>query len=159
MTVTVVIPALDEEESIGQVLAEIPSSVVDEVIVRVAGPDESWLGEPAVEVNCHGGAAAVQATLDAIVAAGAERVRWQDIGVRAFGNRRIDAVQLEAWWRLPGAKTALASDMLLAQWHGALSDAARQALAGDPDRGALAKLLDTARLGIALCCRHISKLI
>ena len=98
--------------------------VVDEAIVRVVGADESWLGEPVVEVNCHGGVAAVQATLDAVAAAGATRANWQGLATRAFERRHIDAVQLEAWRRLPGAKTALAADMLLAQWRGALSHAA-----------------------------------
>ena len=37
MAVTVIIPALNEEESIGQVLSEIPTSVVDEVIVVDGG--------------------------------------------------------------------------------------------------------------------------
>jgi glycosyltransferase involved in cell wall biosynthesis len=37
MAVTVIIPALNEEESIGQVLSEIPTSVVDEVMVVDGG--------------------------------------------------------------------------------------------------------------------------
>jgi glycosyltransferase involved in cell wall biosynthesis len=37
MSVTVIIPALNEEESIGQVLSEIPAAIVDEVIVVDGG--------------------------------------------------------------------------------------------------------------------------
>ena len=37
MSVTVVVPALNEEASIGRVLAEIPSSAVDEVVVVDGG--------------------------------------------------------------------------------------------------------------------------
>lgn len=37
MSVTVILPALNEEESIGQVLSEIPASIVDEVIVVDGG--------------------------------------------------------------------------------------------------------------------------
>lgn len=41
MPVTVILPALDEEASIGQVLAEIPASVVDQVIVVDGGSTDN----------------------------------------------------------------------------------------------------------------------
>ncbi len=122
--------------------------IIDEVIVRVADAHASWLGEPTVEINCHGGVAAVRAILDAVVESGARRVPWTDVGLRAFRGGRIDAVQLEAWWRLPAAATSLAADMLLAQWRGALSQAAQEARAGG---GPIDALVQTARVGIALC--------
>ena len=40
MSVTVIIPALNEEESIGQVLASIPADVVDEIIVVDGGSSD-----------------------------------------------------------------------------------------------------------------------
>jgi len=122
--------------------------VIDEVIVRVVDARASWLGEPTVEINCHGGVAAVRAILDAVAESGALRVPWTDVGLRAFRRGRIDAVQLEAWWRLPTAATSLAADMLLAQWCGALSQAVQEALAGGCPIG---PLVQTARVGIALC--------
>lgn len=128
-----------------------PSEVIDEVIVHVAGPQEHWLGEPIVEVNCHGGAAAVRATLDAVVAAGAQRARWQDIPLRAFQRHSIDRVQLEARLEIPAAQTALAAQMLLAQLNGALVAAVQTGMDAGRGPDELTRLLGTARLGIALC--------
>ena len=125
--------------------------VIDEVIVRVAGAEEHWLGEPFVEVNCHGGIAAVQATLNALVAAGAQRARWQDVPLRAFARRSIDRPQFEAWLEIPAARTALAAEMLLAQLNRALSAAVQSVIDATGAEGELARLCATARLGIALC--------
>jgi len=130
--------------------AEDALEVIDEAIVRVGDQQASWLGEPFVEVNCHGGIAAVQATLEALVAAGAQPARWADIPLRACIRGCIDRVQMEAWVALPSAKTELASAMLLEQFNGALSRAVVDAL--ETARWAtVAELLATAPLGIALC--------
>jgi hypothetical protein len=40
LSVTVIIPALNEEESIGQVLAALPSGVTDEIIVVDGGSSD-----------------------------------------------------------------------------------------------------------------------
>src|SRR5436190_11379788 len=45
-------------------------SAAEELVVGLLGPDE-------VEVHCHGGVAAAQAVTAALVAAGAERIAWQ----------------------------------------------------------------------------------
>lgn len=126
------------------------AEAIDEVIVRIGGQPTAWLGEPCVEVNCHGGLAAVQATFEALVAAGAQSARWADIPLRALRCGRIDRVQMEAWIALPSAKTRLAAQMLVTQLDGELSRAVGDAIE-TVHRDLTADLLATAPLGVALC--------
>lgn len=128
-----------------------PRHTIDEVIVRIGDLGGAPPAEQYVEINCHGGVAAVQATLHAVLDAGAQAVSWEQIPLRAFRTGRIDRVQLEAALALPTARTLLAAEMLAVQQDGALSTALERAMDSGEDCDVLQGLAATARLGIALC--------
>ena len=129
---------------------------LDEAIVTICPTNESLSGEPTVEINCHGGIAAVRAVLACIVARGAVEAEWHELLARAAFKGALDAIQAEAVEALPSAFSPLAAQMLIDQWNGSLSRAimaiASQLQDGDARQGtsALSALLQTSDFGIAL---------
>ncbi len=114
----------------------------DEVVALIVSIDP-----PEVEIQCHGGPAAVNLVVDALVALGAERrqpVAW----VRQASASLIEA---EAEVDLVRAPTLRTAEILLEQAQGALSAAVR---------GVLDQLAthdhDSAREGLATLRRHAS---
>ncbi len=69
---------------------------IDEVLVHVMRGPHSYTCEDIVEINCHGGAAPLQAVLEAVLARGARLATPGEFTRRAFLNGRIDLVQAEA---------------------------------------------------------------
>ncbi len=120
---------------------------VDEVLVRFV-PGEAEGREPAVEVNCHGGIAAVQRVVECFVARGAEEVEGEDLLCRQAAT----TLQAEAMLALTRAQTELGAKILLDQLDGALPRAAAQWPWDDPPALAetLHRALATERLGLAL---------
>jgi tRNA modification GTPase len=106
-----------------------------------------------VEVNCHGGLAAVAMIRDALVAEGCRAIDWRD-WVRQAGK---DPIAADAQSALADARTLRTAAILLDQYQGALSreidaicrDLARGAAAA---RGRLDALLARADLG-----RHLTQ--
>ncbi len=129
---------------------------LDEAIVTICPTNESLTGEPTVEINCHGGIAAVRAVLASIVTRGAVKAEWHELLARAAVTGSLDAIQAEAIEALPSAFSPLAAQMLIDQWNGSLSRAitaiALQLQAGDARQGtsALSALLQTSDFGFAL---------
>lgn len=149
--------------------------VLDEVIVAQLDPEMSPSGARRCEVNCHGGAAAVQAVLDCFRSAGAQPMDGAGTGAgpaampdvqsgprseaadgppggrRAYdvlsrGNIRRLAIEL-----LPRAETRLGARTLLHQWNGALADELKAlGEADDSRREGLNGLLRTAPAARAL---------
>ncbi len=138
--------------------------VLDEVIVAHLDPRMSPSGLRRCEVNCHGGAAAVQAVLNCFRKAGAAPMDDAGPGagpaatdhppehggrereVLSRGNIRQLAIEL-----LPRAETRLGARTLLHQWNGALADELEAVRAADdarPER--LEALLRTAPAARAL---------
>lgn len=109
-------------------------------------------GAHGVEIHCHGGVAASARILDGLSAAGCCVESWQERLRRTAG----DAIEAEALIALAGATTRRTAAILLDQRRGALRKAiegARQSLAdgeGDAARAQLARLLDTAPMGLHL---------
>lgn len=99
---------------------------LDEVILRVIPPSDSFTGDETVEIGCHGGPAVVESVLDALERQGVKRVDPRGLLERARSNGRIDGLQEEAFALLPGALTERAARMLLDQAQGALSRAVRE---------------------------------
>jgi tRNA modification GTPase len=112
--------------------------LVDEVVVSVVPARRSPLGEPTVEVSCHGGLRPAEAVIAEI---GVRRVDRSVVLDRAVAARRLDRPRAEAMALLPEALTVLAAKVLQAQAQGALSRRARRSLMG---------LLATAPSGLAL---------
>lgn len=70
--------------------------VLDEVLLAVMKAPRSYTKEDIVEINAHGGPAAVSATLELVVRHGARLAEAGEFTKRAFLNGRIDLTQAEA---------------------------------------------------------------
>ncbi len=116
--------------------------VIDEVLVKITSRDPDHL-----EINCHGGAVPHTAIMALLVRLGTRKCPWRELFATAGRAEGLDAVQIEAGVRLPGALTLTASMMLVAQYNGALSRAAREGDLFDLRN----ELLQLAPYGLALC--------
>ncbi|MBU6390793.1 MAG: 50S ribosome-binding GTPase [Planctomycetes bacterium] len=101
---------------------------IDEVILNVMKRGDSFTGEDAVEVNCHGGIRVLMRIYECLQSAGAEGVGWDSLLLQSFENDKMDFIQKEALQEVIKARTKLGVKVLLDQYAGALSKAARQGL-------------------------------
>ncbi|MCR4321240.1 MAG: 50S ribosome-binding GTPase [Candidatus Brocadiaceae bacterium] len=101
---------------------------IDEVILNVVGQKDSFTGEDAVEVNCHGGIRVVMRIYECLQSSGAEGVGWDSLLSQSFKNDKMDFIQKEALLELVHARTKLGVKVLLDQYAGALSGALQQGL-------------------------------
>ncbi len=89
---------------------------LDEVLLAFMPGPNSYTGEDVVEIHCHGGAAVLQALLQAVFAAGARPAGPGEFTKRAFLNGRMDLTQAEAVAELIASQSqaglALASSRL-----------------------------------------------
>lgn len=92
---------------------------LDEVLLAVMRAPRSYTREDVVEINCHGGPAAVQAVLDLILRSGARLAEPGEFTRRAFMNGRIDLTQAEAVIDVINARTQQALEAATAQVGGA----------------------------------------
>jgi tRNA modification GTPase len=95
--------------------------VVDEVIVSVMKAPHTYTREDVVEINCHGGAVAVNEVLRLVLAKGARIAEPGEFTKRAFMNGRIDLSQAEAVLDIVQAKTARALEAAVEQLRGTVS--------------------------------------
>ncbi len=96
-------------------------SLFDEALVIYMAAPNSYTTEDVVEISCHGGVAAVRATLDAVIAAGARLAGPGEFTLRAFLNGRIDLAQAEAVADMVAAPTDLSLKAAREQLGGRLS--------------------------------------
>ena len=140
----------------GQVVRE--GERLDEVVVRAPTRETVDAGRPVVDINCHGGIAAVRRVLEAALGEGAKRGDAHALARLAVG---VDAIQREAELVLPRALTRRAAHALLAQRCGALSKELRRAAAlldeANRERSGLENalagieaVLGTAQFGVGL---------
>jgi tRNA modification GTPase len=95
--------------------------IIDEVILTVMRGPKSYTREDVVEINCHGGMAALRAVLDLVLGQGARLAGPGEFTQRAFLNGRIDLAQAEAVLDIIRAKTDAALKVGLRQLQGGLS--------------------------------------
>jgi tRNA modification GTPase len=117
----------------------------DEVVgVRVASET------PTVELQCHGGSAAIASVITTLEAAGARR--WDDQDIEP--GPTDDPIAAEAWSDLPHAPTLRTAEILLDQVHGALRQAIdcllRELECGAVPMGGLDALIRRAAVGLRL---------
>jgi tRNA modification GTPase len=93
----------------------------DEVVAVILGQEP-----PQVEIQCHGGHAAVLMVLDTLMAAGA-RLEAAEVWRCAASSSLLSA---HAWIDLPSASTVRTAEILLDQAHGALERELRTILSG-----------------------------
>jgi tRNA modification GTPase len=94
---------------------------VDEVLVSFMKAPHTYTREDVVEINCHGGAVAVNEVLRCVLAAGARLADPGEFTKRAFLNGRIDLAQAEAVLDVVRAKTSASLQAALDQLGGGLS--------------------------------------
>ncbi|MFH1259110.1 MAG: tRNA uridine-5-carboxymethylaminomethyl(34) synthesis GTPase MnmE [Elusimicrobiota bacterium] len=97
------------------------SEIVDEVLVGVFRAPHSYTREDVVEINAHGGLAAVQKILILCLNSGARLAEPGEFTKRAFLNGRIDLTQAEAVADLIQAKTEQFLKVAASQLTGGLS--------------------------------------
>jgi len=97
--------------------------IADEVILLVYRAPRSYTREDAVEIQGHGGSAAIKRILREVLEAGARPAEPGEFTKRAFLNGRIDLVQAEAVLDLIRARTDRAAQAALEQISGHLSSA------------------------------------
>lgn len=95
--------------------------IIDEVLVSFMKAPNTYTRENIAEINCHGGAVAVNEVLRLVLAAGARPARPGEFTKRAFINGRIDLAQAEAVLDIVRAKTGKALQKALSQLKGELS--------------------------------------
>ncbi len=96
-------------------------SLFDQALVTYMAAPNSYTTEDVVEISCHGGVAAVRATLDAVLTSGARLARPGEFTLRAFLNGRIDLAQAEAVADMVAAPTDLSLKAAREQLGGRLS--------------------------------------
>ncbi|TET54382.1 MAG: tRNA uridine-5-carboxymethylaminomethyl(34) synthesis GTPase MnmE, partial [Actinobacteria bacterium] len=100
-------------------------NVIDEVLVSIMRGPKSYTAEDVVEINCHGGAIALQSVLGLILENGARLADPGEFTKRAYLNGRIDLAQAEAVADIVNAKTKLALKTAQGQLSGKLSDSVK----------------------------------
>jgi len=94
---------------------------IDEVLVSVMKAPHTYTREDVVEINCHGGAVAVNEVLRLVLYRGARAAEPGEFTKRAFINGRIDLAQAEAVLDIVQAKTPRALESGVKQLRGGLS--------------------------------------
>ena len=79
--------------------------IIDEVLISIFKKPRTYTKEDMIEINCHGGWAALNRAMDVTVALGARIAMPGEFTKRAFLNGRIDLIQAEAILDIVWAKT------------------------------------------------------
>jgi len=95
--------------------------MIDEVLVSYMKSPHTYTREDVVEINCHGGAIAVNEVLRLVLRMGARLAEPGEFTKRAFINGRIDLAQAEAVLDIVRSRTIKALDAALNQLNGELS--------------------------------------
>jgi tRNA modification GTPase len=101
-------------------------TIIDEVLVSVMKAPATYTREDVVEINCHGGAVAVEEVLRLVLTGGARLAEPGEFTRRAFINGRIDLAQAEAVLDIVRAKTSKALEHAVRQLKGTISQKIEQ---------------------------------
>jgi len=91
---------------------------VDEVLVSFMPGPGSYTGEDVLEINCHGGPAVVQYTLEIVLRRGVRMAEPGEFTLRAFLNGRMDLTQAESVAEMVGAPTQYGLKMAASKLSG-----------------------------------------
>jgi len=95
--------------------------VLDEVLVSVFRKPNSYTGEDAVEISCHGSTYIQQKLLELLMQKGARLAQPGEFTMRAFSNGKMDLSQAEAVNDLISAHSKTSHDLALNQMRGGYS--------------------------------------
>jgi len=96
--------------------------IVDEVLISFMKAPHTYTREDVVEINCHGGAIAVNEVLRLALRYGARLAEPGEFTKRAFINGRIDLAQAEAVLDIVESRTSKALEAAVSQLKGRLSE-------------------------------------
>ncbi len=111
---------------LASVIDPVDGSLIDEALVSIMRAPHTYTCEDVVEINCHGGVAALRKTLGAVLGAGARAAEAGEFTKRAFLNGRIDLTQAEAVIDTIRSKTDAALKAAVNQLEGGLSEQIRE---------------------------------
>ena len=97
------------------------AETVDEVLVVFLPAPHTYTREDVIEINCHGGAVALQRILALALRYGARAAEPGEFTLRAFLNGRIDLAQAEAVLEIVQAKTQASLRLAVEGLKGRLS--------------------------------------
>ncbi len=95
--------------------------IIDEAIILIMRAPKSYTKENVVEIQCHGGAAALREVLSRTFEAGARPAERGEFTKRAFLNGRLDLTQAQAVLDVIQAKTSTALSIAQNQLSGKTS--------------------------------------
>lgn len=95
--------------------------MLDHALVLLFQKPNSFSGEDLVELHCHGSRAVVQGLLDLLPTLGLRMAEPGEFTQRAFGNGKLDLVQVEALADILAADTQSQLQQALSQLDGKLS--------------------------------------
>jgi tRNA modification GTPase len=105
----------------GHIIDPADQRVLDEVLLCAMKAPRSYTREDVVEINAHGGRAAVNAILELVLRQGARLAEPGEFTKRAFLNGRINLTQAEAVIDVINARSDKALQLAAAQVNGTLS--------------------------------------
>lgn len=108
----------------GEILAQ-DGTVLDEALLFVMRAPRSYTREDVVELQCHGGPAALRAVLARTFALGARPAERGEFTRRAFLNGRLDLSEAQAVMDIVGAKTEASLRMAAGRLAGRFSERIR----------------------------------
>ena len=127
------------------------SQMLDNALILLFAGPNSFTGEDLVEFHCHGSRAVVQGMLDELPKLGCRLAEPGEFTQRAFGNGKLDLVQVEALADILGADTQSQLKQALSQLDGNLSkvyeDWRSQLISGLAHAEAVIDFGDDERLG------------
>ena len=95
--------------------------LIDEVLIALFRPPNSFTKEESVEISCHGSTYIIQKIIQILMDLGVRLAKPGEFTQRAFLNGRFDLVQAEAVADLIAADTTLAHHTALQQMRGGFS--------------------------------------
>ena len=103
--------------NLGWILAA-DENLIDEVLIGIMRAPHSYTGEDVVEINCHGGGAALRGCLQRCLDLGARLAEPGEFTKRAFLNDRLELEQAEAVLEIIRAKTERGLQLAVKQLSG-----------------------------------------
>lgn len=97
-------------------------TLVDDVLLSVFKQPNSYTGEDAIEISCHGSAYIQQRILELIINYGARAATAGEFTFRAFMNGKFDLSQAEAVADLIASNSSASHQLALEQMRGGFSD-------------------------------------
>jgi len=96
--------------------------ILDEVLVYVYKKPNSYTGDDAIEISCHGSPYIQQKIIELLISKGARMANAGEFTMRAFLNGKLDLAQAEAVADLIASQSKYAHDLALNQMRGGFSE-------------------------------------